>query len=497
MINKFQILRILMKVPDLVNHPQIFTLITCLGGVFYGFCLGEFAQILPYNTNWHFSQDLKNINYSLFNSLYPSGSFVGNLISGYTAYKFGRVKTIIFTDIITLIALMIMIFCDNFEAFFIGRFFMGISTGVNFPMMLLIIREFILAEDYLRCIIYFQITNTIGIFIANLLCLSNKWRLPITISLLFPLIRMIYYVFLMRNKIDTPLFMLNSIKEEDINKEESNKILEKLYPGMNIDILQDNIKLKETLLKKEFFLGSVFGPGFLAESMFCIAILFLNQASGINQILGYSGLFFKDHGTTISIIFSFMNMIGGLSNIIAIPHYNVNNFMRYFMGVTFHKGFKRFVIGTIFIIILLGIFGFFIDFSPNHEYKNEFAVVFIVLGSIYLLYFQYCIAIYPFIYIPVILPDIGVFMVIFIHSIFSMITSLSFYFGTNKSNIFTVIFRFCFVTSIIGIIIAVFLYAKYLRKKVLEVDIKENFYVDLKEKESMISKENSRILELK
>ena len=97
----------------------------------------------------------------------------------------------------------------------------------------------------------------------------------------------------MRNQIDTPLFMLNSIKEEDNNKGESNKVLERLYPGMNIfDVLQDNIKLKETLLKKEFFLDSMFGPGFLPESMFCIAILFLNPASGINQILGYSGWFF-------------------------------------------------------------------------------------------------------------------------------------------------------------------------------------------------------------
>ena len=83
-----------------------------------------------------------------------------------------------------------------FEAFFIGQFFMGISTGVNFTMMLLITREFILAEDYLRCIIYFQLTNTIEIFIANLLCLSDKWRLAITVSLLFPLIRMIYYFLL-------------------------------------------------------------------------------------------------------------------------------------------------------------------------------------------------------------------------------------------------------------------------------------------------------------
>ena len=73
-------------------------------------------------------------------------------------------------------------------------------------------------------------------------------------------------------------------------------------------------------------------------------------------------------------MFSFMNMIGGLSNIMAIPHYNVNNFMSYFI-VTSNKGFKRFVIGTIFIIILLGIFGFASDFSPNHEHKDDFAGV--------------------------------------------------------------------------------------------------------------------------
>ena len=454
-----------MKNLDLSKYPLFFTFFTCFGGVFYGFCLGEFYQVLPFNETWNFHQAQKNLNYSLFNSLYPSGSFVGNLISGYTAYKYGRVKTIIFTDLITLIALLITLFCGYFEAFFIGRFFMGISTGVNFPMMLLLIREFVLDKDYLSCALFFQTSNTIGIFISNLFSLSGNWKISTGVSLLFPFLRMIiYYLYLMRNKIDSPIFMLNS--QNDNDKEECLKTLEKIYPGVNIYNLKNNIENQETLLKKEFFMGSMFGPAYSAEFLFCVTILFLNQTSGIDQILSNSGILFKNYGTSMPIIFSLMNMLGGLSNIATVPHYKIHNFMRNFIGVTFAKGFKRFVIGTMLIIIILFIFGFFIDFTSESDHIN----VFIVLGCIYLLIFQFCLGCYPFLYIPVLLPDIGVFMVIFIHSIFGIIASLTFYFGNRNSNIYSITFRFCFVTSIIGIIIAVSIYAKYLRKKFLVVD---------------------------
>ncbi len=68
---------------------KIVSLITCFGGIYYGFFLGEFYQILTYPEDWTFTQDLSNVNYCLFNSLYPAGSFIGTLIAGYCTFKYG------------------------------------------------------------------------------------------------------------------------------------------------------------------------------------------------------------------------------------------------------------------------------------------------------------------------------------------------------------------------------------------------------------------------
>ena len=186
----------------------------------------------------------------------------------------------------------------------------------------------------------------------------------------------------------------------------------------------------------------MFGPAYIAEFLFCITILFLNQTAGIDQILSNSGVLFKKYGTTMPIAFSLMNMLGGLSNIVTVPHYKINNFMRHFTGITFVKGFERFVIGTMLIIIILGIFGFVIDFTSDSDH----IYVFMILGCIYLMIFQFSLGCYPYLYIPVLLPNIVVFMVIFIHSIFEIMASVFFYFGNRQSNVFSIISWFCFVT---------------------------------------------------
>ena len=472
-----------MKKTDFLYDPIIFSLITCFGGICYGFFLGEFYQILTYPEQWTFTQNLSNVNYCLFNSLYPAGSFIGTLIAGYCTFRFGRVKTIFYTDIITIMAIIITISTNSFEPFFIGRFLMGVSTGINFPVMLILIKEFVLEKDYLRCAVLFQVSNTIGIFIANLICLSGVWRLAIGISIVFPILRLIYYYFKLLSKgIDTPLFMLNK------NPEDCEKTLEKIYTKTHVQTLLNTVNRQETLLQKDFVMGDMFSPKYVTEIMFCISILFLNQSSGINEVLGYSGQYFSNNTSkhSIPIWFSLMNLIGGLTLLYTVPPANKKGFLKYIVGSSLSKGFIKFFTGTILIIVILMGFGLIIDF--NHPGDNN---VFIVLGCIYLLIFQQCLGCYPFVYIPIILPDIGVFMVLIIHSTFGMIASLSFYFGSDT---FPIIFRFCFSASVIGIMIATFLFTKFLKDKALSVDVDYSALHTLEEENSLVDKGN--LLEL-
>lgn len=480
-------------------NPKTFSLLSCIGGVSYGFYLGNFFLVIDsYPNEWKFQQDLNNINYSLFNSLFPSGSFIGTILAGYFSFRFGRVKSIMMVDLVAILASILVVVSNEnlFQTFFIGRFLTGVSNGANYPLMLILLKEFLIEREYLKHIVYFQTSNTIGIFASTMLCLSNNWKLSPGIAIIFPILRFLYFFHLFREKIDSPLYVLhnNNGKEEEIRKKECLDLIEKLYPTKNSHDIFLHFLEEKTLLKENFFMGNMFHMENICEILLCISILFLNQSSGINQVLGYSGLFFVNY-RSIPILFSIMTLIGGLSLLYSIPPKNLTNKCEYFIGMSFHKGFARFLVGMVLLVSFLGIFSFAVDFKDNND-----VVCFTVVGCIFLLVFQHCVGLYPFLYIPFLLPDIGVFMVLIIHSTFGMMISLTFYFGTDS---FSVIFKFCFISSILVSVISFVIYWIFFRKKMLlcdlAYDLKKNDGMNLipekNEEEENLNKKSS-IMEL-
>lgn len=447
-----------------IFSQKVFSIICCFGGVSYGFFLGSLYQVLPYPSEW-FTQDLENPNFALFNSIFPSGAFIGTILAGYSSFKLGRVKTVLLTDLLAIISIVLSISSNAFEPFFVGRFFMGMCSGSNYPLMLILLKEFILEKEYLSNVVYFQVSNTIGIFLSNILSLSQNWKLAIGISLIFPILRFFYFFILFVERIESPLFILHfDGLNENLRKEKCKKLLEKMYPNSHHEELLKNIELKYTLLKGDFFMGNMFQPNYISEILFCISILFINQSCGINQVLGYSGLFFVNHSTIVPVLFSTMTVIGGLSLLFTVPPKKYNIFCNFRSGISFSKGYFRFVIGSILLTVIIGGISFGIDFESSDE---DYFISFMVLGCVYLLIFQNFVGLYPFIYIPCLLPDIGVFMVLIIHSIFGMMASLTYYFGSKT---FVTTFRFCFILSIIGLIISGFLYRRYLLNTKFECD---------------------------
>lgn len=473
------------RINNLINTPSysplFFSMITCIGGVHYGFIISEFSQIMDDYPFANFHQNINDVNYSLFTILFPAGNFLGTLLAGYCTFQFGRVITLFSTDIMTILVIIISISFNRFEPFFIGRFLLGIICGINFPVMLLLIRELVLEKDYLKCIIFFQVSNTIGIFLCNLISLSKKWNLALGISIILPIIRSIYFYFkFVRIEIDTPLYMLNY---KDNNDKECYQKLKKVYPEYHIEELISFAKKQETLLKKNFYLGNMFIPEYMIKLAFCISVFFLNQSSGINFVLCFADQFFPNSGK-ISIIFSAINFIGGISLFFTIPPKMIKGTMRHFIGISFIKGFYRFVIGMVMIL------GILIYFAYGLDYKNESEMsIFATLGGIYLLIFQNCNGLYPYIYIPVLLPDIGIFMVLVIYSTFSFVCTLAFLFGWDGSS---GVFRFCFIMSVVWLILVVILFKIYLEGKFhrdidsvdkIETIFKEHYEFDEKNSE--------------
>lgn len=464
--------------------PKIFSIISCFGGVSYGFFLGNFFQVMDYPEQWKFKIDNSTINYRIFLCLFPAGSFIGTILACYLTFKYGRVLATIVTDIITFLAIIFAI-SSNFELFIIGRLLMGISSGINFPLMLILIKEFVPENNYLKCIIFFQISNTVGIFLSNLFCLANIWQLSLAISIVFPIVRFAYFFMFFLKKIESPLFILNNSEmPEYIRKQRFRQIIEKLYPFLK-ENLEECFMNQKTLLKENFFMGYMFRKEYVFQLFFCITLIFLNQSCGIDEVLGYSGFLYSETNYYLRklspMLFPFFNMLGGISLFFTIPQKKE-------CSPFFPKGHRRFLYGSCILIVILLIFGLFNHLKPAKYVYIENIYVFIILGCIYLLIFQHSLGVYPFIYIPYFLPDVGVFMVLIIRSTFQMVSLItSFYFEHN-------IFLFCFASSMICLFISNIIYTYYLPAKFKKIIQNDEFecYIEKKELSFYIASDNSQ-----
>lgn len=484
---------------NILLSPIYFSIICCLGGVSYGFFLGNFFQPLNYPNEWNFQiTQEKKVNNIVLNLLQTSGSFIGTMLAGFFSFRIGRVKTTLLADFLTLIAIILYVSSNIFEFAILGRFLMGISSGMNFPLMLILINEFVILDYYLLCLIFFQTSNTIGIFISNLLCLSNIWWLAIAIAAIFPIVRFIYFFFFFLSKnIESPIYILNSEDYTIIErKERCMNVFKELYPEINYQNLYEWINKKDTLLQDKFFLGHMFRKKYFYKALFCTLVLFLNQSSGIDEVLGYSGLYFSNNSFLLRyqpLIFSFVNMLGGLSLLFTVPKsFSCNSL--------FPKGFKKFAVGTFILIIILAIFSFTLNYSDP---QTKDIVLFNALGSIYLLIFQQSLGLYPFIYILCLLPDIGVFMVLIIRSCFQMTCLLTFYFSDYHT--MHIGFVFCFYSSIFCLIFSGVIFKFFLPKKYKEIIGNDDFKnypqkiminLDLESEKLRFSQEEQKILKI-
>lgn len=364
--------------------------ITCLGGTAYGTFLVENNLIKFSNqtniTNFYEPKwGIKNQTVILLDVLAAIGSFIGTLITCYPLYRYGRIKTVIFLDAVLLLFFVLSLSTANYYVFVLLKLCKGIYNGANFPIILVILKETSRFQKELeRNIIFFQSSTTIGIFLANLLNLSENWKVLFGFEIIYPLFRLIYYIGLYRKGFETPLFkkyaLITSIE------------------GTEIENSQYNFR-EDTLLRNNFTIGNLFGPEYIEKLLCCVLALILNQTTGINLILKNSC--YLNLNSDINYV-HLANLIGGLSIL----------FMRKNLIFDFYK----FNVGFIIIIAFLAFFS-----SDYNSMKD--ANTMIVICSIYCFVFQISVSYYYYFLIASFLPDIGIFVCLLLHWIFSMINA--------------------------------------------------------------------------
>lgn len=373
----------------------IFPFITCFGGSAYGTFLVENNLIKFSNqtniTNFYEPEwEIRRETTFLLDILAAIGSFLGTLITCYPLYRYGRVKTVIFLDFSLLFFLVLSLSTANYYIFVILKLCKGIYNGANFPIILVILKETArLQKDLERNILIFQSSTTIGIFGANLLILFGNWKILFGVELIYPMVRLIYFAALHRKGFETPLYkkygLIKSLEETEIENS------------------QYNLR-EDTLLKDNFTIGNLFGPEYIHKLFCCVLALLLNQTTGVNLILKNSCYF--DLNSDINYV-HLANLIGGLLILLIGNHLKKNNPLFEFYKLN---------VGYVFLLGFLAFFSYYYD-----EMKDSNNMI--IICSLYCFVFQICVSYYYYFLIASFLPDIGIFVCLLLHWIFSMINA--------------------------------------------------------------------------
>ena len=219
-----------------------------------------------------------------------AGAAVGALFSGWLSRQFGRKKVLVLSALIFTGATLFTITLHDFSLFLAARFIMGLGVGVASFVAPLYLSEIAPYKIRGALIALYQLMITIGIF---LMFLSNaalehtgQWRLMLGV-LLIPSLIMLIGTFTLP---ESPRWLALKGRFDDakdtLNKIRSNKD----EVEFELAEIRETMQTKSSgfsLLTKGYFLKVVF-LGILLQT--------LQQFSGMNAFMYYSGKIFEAAG---------------------------------------------------------------------------------------------------------------------------------------------------------------------------------------------------------
>jgi len=375
------------------------TINAALGACFFGYVNSVFNPLQAYLQNVVYPEISKNLLY-LMVSIVPAGAAVGAIVAGSLALKLGRRQALVITDIISVCAIMLTLMRNEY-CLLIGRLISGFCVGLNSSLVPLYISEVSPVEFRGITGTFTQIGVSVGILIAYTLGLnapavsdksaSEWWR----VMLGFPLILAILRTSLLTIKFDheTPKYLLSKGDENG-----ARNVLERIY-------LREHVSEQLVLLRKEKQNESQAGKIGYSE-LFSIRyrkrlragcfIAMLQQFSGINAIIFYSSLIFRQSDPDpeskwpqfYTMVIGVINLASAFFATLLINRMGRKTLLLSGTGILFNS------------LMLLPV--------CNFLFEGSAAMLSKLFIFIYILGFGFSLGSVTWIYISEILPDIGV-----------------------------------------------------------------------------------------
>ncbi|KAL0857217.1 hypothetical protein Bca101_062371 [Brassica carinata] len=337
---------------DYEGGVTVFVVITCMvgamGGLLFGYDLGisggvtsmdEFlSKFFPQLERQQKEKATHDTAYCKFDDqklqLFTSSLYLAALVASFVASvvtrKYGRKVSMFTGGLAFLTGALINAFAINVTMLIIGRLLLGVGVGFANQSTPVYLSEMAPAKIRGALNICFQVAITSGILVANLInygtskMAQNGWRVSLGLAAVPALLMVIGSFFLP----DTPNSMLERGKYE-----EAKQMLKKVRGTDNVDHeFQDIREACEAAKKVEHPWKNIMQSKYRPALVFCSAIPFFQQITGINVIMFYAPVLFKTlgFGDDASLMSA---VITGVVNVLAtfVSLYSADRFGRRFL----------------------------------------------------------------------------------------------------------------------------------------------------------------------
>ena len=263
-------------------------LVTILSGLLFGYDQGVISGALPFiSKDFHLSDFLEEV----VTSWVTLGALVGALIAGAVADRVGRRKTLISAGLLFFVGALVQSLAPDTAILVIGRFIIGGGVGIASVAAPLYAAEMAPASVRGRFVSSYQLAITIGILLAEIvdavLSESGDWRIMLGLAV----IPGAALAILMLPMPDTPRWLLKMGRRDDA-REASTKVQGADGVEGRLDEIASDVATEE---REQGTWRDVFGPSIRPMLKVGIGLAVFQQITGINTVIYYGSLIFKEH----------------------------------------------------------------------------------------------------------------------------------------------------------------------------------------------------------
>jgi len=322
--------------PD--SYNKLLLLVAGIGGLLYGVDVGIIAGALPY---LEATSGLNNQQLSIVVAAVLMGTVISTLFAGFLSDRLGRKPVMILSGILFALSIPVIALSHGYEPLILGRLCQGISAGLIGVVVPLYLAECLIPEQRGKGTAMFQWLLTIGIVAAALVGMYFSLRVDEVAKLgnaklLFAFKdrawRGIFWVSLPPGLLfiigsfwvaESPRWLFRRGRKERAleallrsrQPEQARAELAEMQRNLDAEASASlSRKAAESLLKRKYVL-----PFLLA----CV-ILGINQATGINSVIGYNTAILIQSGLSDVqahwgyILFTLVNMLATIIGVVLV-----------------------------------------------------------------------------------------------------------------------------------------------------------------------------------